>query len=212
MCETLSAILDSGVVAIIRADRSEGLVEAGRALARGGVRCVEVTMTTPGALDAIAGLCEASGGAFIVGAGSVLDAETARACILAGAEFLVMPTTDRGAIRMAKRYGKVVCPGALSPTEVLSAWQAGADIVKVFPASLGGPAYLKALKGPLPQVRLMPVGGVSADNAADFIRAGACAVALGSALVNDRRIETADWDAITQAARQVVEAVGEARS
>ncbi len=212
MADTLRTLLETGVVAIIRADVPTGLVEAGRALARGGVRAIEVTMTTPGALQAVEDLTAESGGGFIVGAGSVLDAETARACILAGAEFLVMPTTDVAAIELARRYGKVVCPGALTPTEVITAWQAGADIVKVFPASLGGPAYLKALKGPLPQVRLMPVGGVSPENAGDYIRAGACAVALGGALVNTSRIQAEDWAAIEHAARRTVQEVQAARS
>ncbi|MFW6189107.1 MAG: bifunctional 4-hydroxy-2-oxoglutarate aldolase/2-dehydro-3-deoxy-phosphogluconate aldolase [Planctomycetota bacterium] len=211
MPHTLTTILESGVIAIIRADAPGGLVQAGRALARGGVKAVEVTMTTPGALDAVGGLCAESGGEFIVGAGSVLDAETARACILAGAEFLVMPTTDTDAIEVARRYSKVVCPGGLSPTEVITAWEAGADIVKVFPASLGGPPYLKALKGPLPQVRLMPVGGVGPDNAADYVSAGACAVACGSSLVNAERLGARDWDAIAEAAGRTVRAVESAR-
>lgn len=211
MPETLNRLLETGVVAIIRADVPTGLVEAGRALARGGVEAIEVTMTTPGALQAVEELAAESDGEFIVGSGSVLDAETARACILAGAEFLVMPTTDLETVELARRYGKVVCPGALSPTEVITAWQAGADIVKVFPASLGGPPYLKALKGPLPQVRLMPVGGVSPDNAGEYVEAGACAVALGSALVDTARIEAEDWDAIEDAARRTVQAVQAAR-
>ncbi len=211
MIDALHTILESGVVAIIRADSPTGLVEAGRALARGGVRAIEVTMTTPGALDAVTRLAEEAGDDFVAGAGSVLDPETARAAILAGAEFLVMPTTDLATIELARRYGKVVCPGALTPTEVLSAWEAGADLVKVFPASLGGPAYIKALRGPLPQVRLMPVGGVSAENCADYIRAGACAVALGSGLVKRDLLAAADWEGITNVARQVVSAVRGAR-
>jgi 2-dehydro-3-deoxyphosphogluconate aldolase/(4S)-4-hydroxy-2-oxoglutarate aldolase len=211
MTDTLRTILETGVVAIIRADVPTGLVEAGRALAAGGVKCIEVTMTTPGALEGVGALAEQAEGEFVVGAGSVLDPETARAAILAGAEFIVMPTTNPAAIELAKRYGKVVCPGALSPTEVLAAWEAGADVVKVFPASLGGPAYLKALKAPLPQVRMMPVGGVSPENAGDYVRAGACAVALGSALVTTERVREGQWDTIAEAARRTVEAVREAR-
>ncbi|MFO7858156.1 MAG: bifunctional 4-hydroxy-2-oxoglutarate aldolase/2-dehydro-3-deoxy-phosphogluconate aldolase [Ectothiorhodospiraceae bacterium] len=212
MIDALHTILESGVVAIIRADSPSGLVEAGRALARGGVRAIEVTMTTPGALDAVSRLAGEAGDDFVAGAGSVLDTETARAAILAGAEFLVMPTTDLPTIELARRYGKVACPGALTPTEVLAAWQAGADIVKVFPASLGGPAYIKALRGPLPQVRLMPVGGVSAENCAAYIAAGACAVALGGGLVKRDLLAAGDWDGITEVARRVVSAVQEARA
>ncbi|MGD8241114.1 MAG: bifunctional 4-hydroxy-2-oxoglutarate aldolase/2-dehydro-3-deoxy-phosphogluconate aldolase [Armatimonadota bacterium] len=212
MQDTLTTILESGVIAIIRSDAPAGLARAGRALSRGGIRAIEVTMTTPGALDAVSELSEQSGDEFIVGAGSVLDSETARAAILAGAEFLVMPALDADAIRTAKRYGKVVVPGALTPTEVITAWEKGADMVKVFPASLGGPRYIKALKGPLPQVRLVPVGGVSPDNAGDYIRAGACAVALGSSLVNSRLIAEEAWDEISGRAGRCVEAVAEARS
>ncbi len=210
--DTLATILDTGVIAIIRLDTSEGLIRAAEALAAGGVRAIEVTMTTPGALAAISALAEQAGDDTVVGAGSILDSESARAAILAGAEFLVMPNTDLGAIQVAKRYGKVVCPGALTPTEVVTAWQAGADAVKGFPSSLGGPAYIKALKGPLPQVRLVPVGGVSPENAGDFIAAGACAVGIGGKLVNAKLIADEAWDTIAASARAAIESVARGRA
>jgi 2-dehydro-3-deoxyphosphogluconate aldolase/(4S)-4-hydroxy-2-oxoglutarate aldolase len=209
--DTLRTILDTGIVAIVRSDSPAGLVETVRALAAGGVRAIEVTMTTPGALAAIAAAAGQAGGQFVIGAGSVLDSESARAAILAGAEFLVAPNTDVSTIAMAKRYGKVVCPGALTPTEVVTAWQAGADLVKIFPASFTGPAHIRALAGPLPQVRFMPVGGVDLANAAEFIRAGAAALGIGGSLVNSKLIAAGQWDRITEAARQYVAAVREAR-
>ena len=209
---TLHTILDSGIVAIIRSDSSSGLLEAAKALANGGIKAIEVTLTTPGALDAISSLAKGSNGEFVVGAGSVLDSESARMAILAGAEFLVMPNLDVEAIQMAKRYGKVVCPGALSPTEILTAWQAGADVVKVFPASCMGAAYIKAVKGPLPQARLMAVGGVNASNIEEFIRAGACGVGIGGKLVNTAMIEQGKWDQISEMARKCIEAVARGRS
>jgi 2-dehydro-3-deoxyphosphogluconate aldolase/(4S)-4-hydroxy-2-oxoglutarate aldolase len=209
--DTLRTILDTGIVAIVRSDSPDGLVETVRALAAGGVRAIEVTMTTPGALAAIAAAAGQAGGKFVVGAGSVLDSESARAAILAGAEFLVAPNTDLGTIALAKRYGKVVCPGALTPTEVVTAWQAGADLVKIFPASFAGAAYLRALAGPLPQVRYMPVGGVDLANTADFIRAGAAALGIGGSLVSGKLIAAGQWDRITETARQYVAAVKAAR-
>lgn len=211
MKNTLQTILDTGIVAIIRSNCSSGLLEAAKALAKGGIKAIEVTLTTPGALDAISSLANQSNGEFVVGAGSVLDAESARMAILAGAEFLVMPNLDLGAIEMAKRYGKVVCAGALTPTEALTAWQGGADIVKIFPASCMGPDYIKALKGPLPQIRLMPVGGVNVDNIEQFIKAGACGVGVGGKLVNTAMIEQKQWDQITEMAKKCIEAIAAGR-
>lgn len=208
MSETLATILETRIIAIIRSDSAAGLIETANALARGGVKAIEVTMTTPGALEAISAAAKQSGGQFIVGAGTILDGESARLAILAGAEFLVMPGLSLDAIEVGRRFGKVVCPGALTPTEIVAAWQAGADIVKVFPAScVGGPDYIKALKAPLPQVRLMPVGGVDLSNAKAYIEAGACAIAVGSALVNAKLIAQGNWDQITEVARQYVAAV-----
>jgi 2-dehydro-3-deoxyphosphogluconate aldolase/(4S)-4-hydroxy-2-oxoglutarate aldolase len=208
--DVLQTILDSGIIAIIRSDSPSGLVATARALAAGGVRALEVTLTTPGALEAISAVARQSAGRFLVGAGSVPDADAAQRAIDAGAEFLVAPNVDAPTIELARREGKVVCPGAFTPTEIVAAWRAGADIVKVFPASFVGPAYLRALRGPLPQVRYMPVGGVSLDNAGEYIRAGACAVGVGGALVNREVIAAGDWAQITAAAARYVEAVARA--
>jgi len=211
MDDTLQTILESGIIAIIRSDSAAGLVETAWALAAGGVRAIEVTMTTPGALEAIAAAARENRGDFLIGAGSVLDADSARQAIAAGAEFLVMPCVNLGAIQEARRAGKVVCPGAFTPTEIASAWHAGADIVKVFPASTVGPAYIKAVRAPLPHVRLMPVGGVDLENVAAYIAAGACAVAVGGNLVSAPVIARGDWARITETARRYVAAVTAAR-
>ena len=212
MAETLETILADGVIAIVRSDSAAGLIQTVRALAAGGLRAIEVTMTTPGALEAIRAAAGECGGDYIIGAGSVLDGESARLSILAGAEFLVMPTVSLDAVAVAKRYGKVACPGALTPTEIVRAWEAGADIVKVFPASVSGPGYIRALAGPLPQVRTMPVGGVNLANTPAYIEAGACAVGVGGALVNRKTIAAGDWPQITETARQYVQAVAAARA
>lgn len=211
--DPLQTILDGGVVAIIRSDSSEGLVEAVRALADGGVKAVEITLNTPGALEAISTLAKDSGGEYLIGAGTVLDGESARRAIDAGAEFLVSPHVSLDVIEMGKGCGRVVCPGALSPTEVLTAWEAGGDIIKVFPAArVGGPSYIKALKGPLPHVRVMPVGGVNLENIAAYVATGACAVAMGGQLLNPRLIKQGEWEKITEAGRRCMSAIAKARS
>ena len=209
--EQLDFILDSGVVAIVRANSSAELIDVADAIKRGGVNVIEITMTTPNALEVIRDVSRKFAGEVLAGAGSVLDAETARAAILAGAEFIVAPTLSLETIALCNRYGKVVVPGTLTPTEILTAWEAGADLVKVFPASLGGPAYIKAVKAPLPQVQLVPVGGVSADNAGDFITAGAAAVAVGGSLVNSKLIAAGKFDEMTETARKLIDAVRAAR-
>ncbi|MBS3788643.1 MAG: bifunctional 4-hydroxy-2-oxoglutarate aldolase/2-dehydro-3-deoxy-phosphogluconate aldolase [Candidatus Bipolaricaulota bacterium] len=207
---TLDKMIDSGVVGVIRTESSEKLLKVSEALKVGGVSCIEVAMTTPDALTVIE---EVSGQLddVLIGAGTVLDAETARSAILAGAEYLVSPTTDLDMIEMCKRYDKVVAPGAFTPTEVMKAWQAGADIVKVFPASRLGPKFISDIKAPLPQASLMPTGGVSQDNAADYIRAGADAVCAGSALLDKQAIAKENWEVLTSNAKQLVEAVKEGR-
>ena len=207
MNETLEIILATRLVAIVRSDTSDGLLETVRALSAGGVRAVEVTLNTPGALEAISA---AAAEGFLIGAGSVLDAEMARAAISAGAEFLVSPNTDVATIRATKDAGKIACPGALTPTEVVMATQAGADVVKIFPASCMGPAYIKALRGPLAQVRTMPVGGVNLTNAADFLAAGAVALGVGGSLVDRRAIAAGNWDVIADEARRYVQAIADA--
>lgn len=209
--EQLEFILDSGVIAIIRANSSAELIDVAKAIKRGGINVIEVTMTTPNALRVITDVSGELGGEVLVGAGSVLDAETARMAILAGAEFVVAPTLSLETISLCNRYGKVVIPGTLTPTEILAAWESGADLVKVFPASLGGPDYIKAIKAPLPQVPLVPTGGVDADNAGDFIKAGASAVAVGGSLVSSKLIAEGKFDEITEIARKLASAVRSAR-
>ncbi len=161
----LKRILEGGIVAVVRSDTSEPLVKVVEALALGGVTAAEVTFTVPDAIDVIRQVRRDVGDAVVLGAGTVLDSETARAAILAGAEYIVSPIVNLDVIRLCRRYDKVVMPGALTPTEVVTAWEAGADVVKIFPADVGGPAYLKALRGPLPQIRLMPTGGVDLSTA-----------------------------------------------
>lgn len=211
MSGVLDRIIDCGVVAVLRADSSAELLNVASALREGGVVAIEVTMTTPGALKVIEE-ATAKMKDSIIGVGTVLDPETARAAVLAGAEYIVSPTLHLGVIEMAKRYGKVVMPGAFTPTEILTAWQAGADVVKVFPASVGGPAYFKDVKGPLPQVRLMPTGGVDLTTTGAFIKAGACAVGAGSAMVDKKAVTAGKFDVITETARKFVEEVRKART
>ena len=203
--EGLARMLDSRIVAIIRADHSDRLVDVAHALLAGGVDIMEVTFTVPGAIRVLERIADELGRRILLGAGTVLDAHTARAALLAGAAFIVSPTLSLDVIRLCRRYDKLVMPGAFTPTEVLTAWEAGADIVKIFPSDVTGPKYLKALHGPLPQVRLMPTGGVNLNTAADFLRAGACALGVGGALVEKAAIAAGDLERIESRARQFVE-------
>jgi len=196
---------------IIRVNHAEGLVRIAQALQDGGLDCVEITMTTPGALRAIEEASEKITG-VLMGAGTVLDGTTARQAILAGAKFLVTPTVELDVIEMAHRYGVVVIPGAMTPTEILTAWEAGADMVKVFPASVLGPSYLKAVRGPLPQIPLVPTGGITGDNAGEFIRAGAAMVCAGGWLVDKKAVDEGRYEVLTERARKLVEAVQKART
>ena len=202
----------TGIVAVIRADSPTQLVDVCRALHAGGVSASEITMTTPGALDAIAAAADQLTGQCLIGVGSVLDGETARAAILAGAQYVVAPTLNGAVIEMAHRYGKPVIPGALTPTEIMAAWQDGADLVKVFPANHFGPTYFKDLLAPMPQLRLTPTGGIDLTNAADWIKAGAACLGVGSALVKKDLIKAQDWPALTRLAQQFVAAVRDARA
>jgi 2-dehydro-3-deoxyphosphogluconate aldolase/(4S)-4-hydroxy-2-oxoglutarate aldolase len=208
---TLSRILEVGIVAVVRSEQSATLVKVIEALAEGGVTAAEVTFTVPDALDVIRQVRKEVGDAIVLGAGTVLDPETARAALLAGAEYIVSPVVNLDVIRLCRRYDKAVMPGAFTPTEVLTAWEAGADIVKVFPADVGGPAYLKALRGPLPQVRLMPTGGVDLSTAESFLKAGACCLGVGSSLVDPKAIKAGDFTRIRELASQFVTAVRNAR-
>jgi 2-dehydro-3-deoxyphosphogluconate aldolase/(4S)-4-hydroxy-2-oxoglutarate aldolase len=207
----LTRILDSGVVAVMRAPSGEMLADVAEALLAGGVEAIEVTFTVPRAHRVLEQVADRLGDRILLGAGTVLDSQTARIALLAGAEFIVAPTVNLEVIRLCQRYDKVVLPGALTPTEVLTAWEAGADIVKVFPSELTGPGYLKALHGPLPQVRLMPTGGVNLQTAADFLRAGACCLGIGGALVEPKAVAAGDMQRIQSLARQYVRIVRETR-
>lgn len=208
----LSFITEIGIVPVVRTQSAETAVKAVDAIYRGGVRAAEVTMTVPGALKALEKLADQFGDKLMLGAGTVLDPETARSCMLAGAQFFVTPSLKVSTIEMARRYSKVICAGALTPTEVLTAWEAGADVVKVFPANcVGGPKYIKALKGPLPQVEMIPTGGVNLETAGDFLKAGACAVAVGGELVDAKLIKENRYDEMEARARQYMEVIAKAR-
>ena len=209
--ETLQQILAGGIVAVVRSPHAEQLVGVARALAQGGVRAIEITMTVPDAIEVIREVARDLGGEILLGAGTVLDPETARSAILAGAEYVVAPTVNLDVIRVCRRYDKVVMPGAFTPTEVLAAWEAGADVVKVFPADVGGPQYLKALLAPLPQVRLMPTGGVDLESAAAFLKAGACCLGVGSSLVDKDAVASGDFARIRDLAGQFIRIVRETR-
>ncbi|MDQ1470135.1 MAG: 2-dehydro-3-deoxyphosphogluconate aldolase / (4S)-4-hydroxy-2-oxoglutarate aldolase [Bryobacterales bacterium] len=211
--QILSFITEIGIVPVVRTPTAEAALKSVEALYNGGIRAAEVTMTVPGALKALEKLADKFGDKLVLGAGTVLDPETARACMLAGAQFFVTPTLKLSTIEMAKRYSKVICPGALTPTEVLTAWEAGADVVKVFPAnSLGGAKYLKALKGPLPHIEMIPTGGVNLETAGDFLKAGACAVAVGGELVDAKLIKEDRYDLMEERARQYLQAIAKARA
>jgi 2-dehydro-3-deoxyphosphogluconate aldolase/(4S)-4-hydroxy-2-oxoglutarate aldolase len=210
----MDIIRETGVIAIMRTRSPEQLLRAADAIRAGGVRAIEVTMTTPGALAVIeqaTSRYQNAGQDVLFGAGTVLDAESARACILAGAQFIVSPSFNPALVELCRRYSVPVMPGAYTPTEIVTAWECGADMVKVFPASIGGPALIKALKAPLPQVELVPVGGVNLDTAADFIRAGAAAVGVGSALINQKLLDAEDFPTLTERAHRFVEEVARGR-
>jgi 2-dehydro-3-deoxyphosphogluconate aldolase / (4S)-4-hydroxy-2-oxoglutarate aldolase len=211
--EILAFITEVGIVPVVRTSSADAAVKAVEAIYNGGVRAAEITMTVPGAIKALERVADQFGGKIVLGAGTVLDPETARICMLAGAEFFVTPALRLSTIEMAKRYSKVICPGALTPTEVLTAWEAGADIVKVFPCgNVGGAKYIKALKGPFPQIEMIPTGGVNLETAGDFLKAGACAVAVGGELVDAKSIKENRYDVIQERAKQYLEAVARARA
>jgi 2-dehydro-3-deoxyphosphogluconate aldolase/(4S)-4-hydroxy-2-oxoglutarate aldolase len=208
---TIDRILKSGLVAIIRADSAGQLTEACEALIEGGVDCIEVTMTTPGALEAIREASQKLGDRICIGVGSVLDVVTARLAILAGAEYVVTPVVRLDVITMCQRYSKPVFCGAMTPTEALTAHEAGADFVKIFPSNIVGPAYIAAIKGPLPQLRIVPTGGVDEKTCGDFIKAGCCALGVGGSLVTKEILRDKKWDELTSRAKTLVAAVNKAR-
>lgn len=210
--EQLRQLVDTGIVAVIRTQDSDELVSICEALVEGGIVGVEITMTSPGATEAIYKASKVLQGKAIIGAGSVLDPETARIAMLAGADFIVSPILNKEVIATCKRYGKIVIPGAFTPTEILAAWEAGADVVKVFPATKLGPSFFKDVRGPLPQVKLTPTGGVDIHNLGDFLKAGAVFVGVGSALVNKGIVAAKDWAGLTGLAADYIKAAQEARA
>ena len=205
-------ILDVGIVPVVRAASPQQAILAAEAVAAGGIPIVEITMTVPGAIEVIAQLTQSIGSQVLIGAGTVLDAATAARCFEAGAEFLVSPGFDPATIELAKESDKLVMPGALTPTEVITAYKAGADFVKIFPCgNVGGPSYIKALKAALPQIPMIPTGGVNLATAAEFLRAGASALGIGGELVSRKELEAGNAAAITAAARQYIAIVRDAR-
>jgi 2-dehydro-3-deoxyphosphogluconate aldolase / (4S)-4-hydroxy-2-oxoglutarate aldolase len=209
--ELVGAIEASGVIAVVRLEDASSLRPVIEALAEGEVHIVELTLTMRGALEALRRLSAEGGEQLLVGMGSVLDEETARLSILAGARFVVAPTFRPAVVQMCRRYDVVAMPGAYTPTEIVAAWEAGADLVKVFPAGGLGPGYLKDLRGPLPGLRLVPTGGVTAENAGAFLAAGAVAVGVGGALVEGEAVAHGDYARVTEQARRLVRAVRAAR-
>ncbi len=210
--EVLQRIRATGLIPVVRAESADLAMRAVEAIKAGGVDVLEVTMTVPGAIDVIAKLAATFGAEVVIGAGTVLDPDTANKCVQAGAQFIVSPALNEETISFCRRNDVGVFPGALTPTEVVRAWNAGADAVKVFPAgAVGGASYLRALKAPLPQIELVPTGGVSLKTAADFIKAGAMALGVGADLVDTKALREGRDEVITERAREFLEIVCEAR-
>jgi len=208
----IDAVLESGVVAVLRGTQADKMVKIAQALLAGGVKALEITLDNPAALDIIKELSvELKDTEAIVGAGTVLDGETARAAILAGSEFVFCPTLNQEVIKVCNRYGKVVIPGVLTPTEMISAYEAGADLVKVFPAGVMGAKYIKSVKGPLSHIPIITTGGINLDNAGDFIKAGATAIGAGGSLIDKEAIAQENYQLLTKKAKEFVKIVQEAR-
>ena len=206
--KAVALIREVGLVPIVRAPSPEDGFRAAEAIIAGGIGIAEITMTVPNAIHVVERLADRYGDKVLLGAGTILDTETCRAALLAGAQFIVTPALDTRVIEMARRYSKPCIPGALTPTEVLTAWQAGADWVKIFPCGpVGGPSYIKALKGPFPQIEFVPTGGVNLETTPEFIKAGAIAVAVGGELVNLKALKEGRFEVITETARKFLEAV-----
>ncbi len=201
-------IKELGLVPVIRTSNAETAMRAVEAVCEGGIRCVEITMTVDRAIYALEQVANKYGDKVLLGAGTVLDPETARSCMLAGANFFVTPSLNLKTIEMAKRYSKAIFPGALTPTEILTAWEAGADAVKVFPCNaVGGASYIQALRGPFPQIEMGPTGGVNLETVGPFLAAGACAVGVGGELVDGKSIANGNYEIFTERARQFLAAV-----
>ncbi len=210
--ETIDWIIRCGMAAVIRAKSSDHLMQVADAIKAGGIDVIEVTMTTPNALAVIEEVASKYGDEVLIGVGSVLDAETCRMAILSGAQFVVGPCLDRPMVEMAHRYDKPVLPGAFTPTEIKLAWDWGADMVKVFPADVGGPGYFKAILGPLPQIRLVPTGGVNIDTTPAFLKAGAVALCAGGALIDKQAVAEGRFDLVTDTARRFREVIDQTRA
>jgi 2-dehydro-3-deoxyphosphogluconate aldolase / (4S)-4-hydroxy-2-oxoglutarate aldolase len=210
--QMFKAVADAGVVAVIRAQSKDQLLDIAKALLDGGVPAIEVTMSTPKAVDGIEMLADKYGDQAVVGVGTVIDAATCADAIHAGAQFIVSPAFDPEIVATTKRYGKISIPGAFTPTEILRAWTAGADVVKVFPSTTLGPGYFKDILAPLPQLKLTPTGGVDQKNAGDWIKAGAVFVGAGSSLVTKDAMSKGDWASITSNAKAFVDVIKTARA
>ena len=207
-----SRIVEIGIVPVVRASSAEQAIQASEAVCSGGIPIVEMTMTVPGAIEAISQLVKSAGSGVLIGAGTVLDTETAQRCVDAGAEFIVSPGFDLETVTLVNRLGKLMIAGALTPTEVIRAWRSGSDFVKIFPCgAVGGAKYIRALKAPLPQVPLIPTGGVNLNTAADFIHAGAAALGIGSELVSADALKSGNLNQIVEASRKYAAIVREAR-
>ena len=211
--DVFNRMVSEGLIPIIRVSSAKEAVNVADAIKAGGGSLIEITMSVPGALDTIKDLTHKYKDEIIMGAGTVLDPETGRAALLAGAQFIVTPTLNVDLIQLAHRYSTVIVPGAATPTEILAAWNAGADMVKVFPAAqLGGSEYLKALRGPLPQILLVPTGGVNLQNAGAFIKAGATALGVGGELVDKKAVKEKTFEVITENTRSFLKAIRDAKA
>lgn len=211
--DVLRKVAEVGLVPVVRASSADEAMKVIDAIREGGVPVLEITMTVPGAIGVMEQVARRFGTEIVLGAGTVLDPETARACILAGAQFVVSPALNLGTIEICRRYSIAVVPGVLTPTEVVTAWSAGADVVKVFPCgALGGASYIKSLKAPLPHIEMIPTGGVSVKTAADFIKAGSLALGVGADLVDTKAIREGNGRLVTEKAREYVRLVQEARA
>ena len=208
--ELLNKINESKAVAIIRMADSEKLIKVAEAIYKGGVSAIEITMTTPNALNVIETIAKNMGDTIQIGVGSVLDSETARLAINAGAEFVVSPIFKKEIVETAHRYDKAAMPGAFTPTEILNAWEAGSDVIKVFPADILGMAFFKGVLAPMPQIKLMPTGGVNLDNAGEWLKVGACAVGIGSALLDKKAIAEGNFKKLTENAERMCKSIASA--
>ena len=210
--DVFNRMVSEGLIPIVRVSSAQEAMDVADAIKEGGVTFIEITMSVQGAIDVIKELTQKYGDEIIMGAGTVLDPETGRAALLAGAQFIVSPTLNLDLIQLAHRYSAVVIPGTMTPTEILTAWNAGADMVKVFPAAqLGGPEYIKAIRGPLPQILLVPTGGVNLQNASAFIKAGAVALGVGGELVDKKAVKEKKFNVITENTRAYLKTIKEAR-